>query len=191
MLIYNFTNMQNSDVKEQDYWATSAQQFLTDISPILIILSFGASLFSFGVLKYNYLADLFGEKLPSIGLIVAAMVAVVSELLRFGFGLAGVRDLVRGKKWNGILGIGASVILSVYDHFEAGRMAAHWGNEELWYVLVFLVWVALVAEIRLIMTMSEKPAVVVPLNEEDDLGNGHDRYKPKFNGQGNRKPNPV
>lgn len=191
MLIYNFTNMQNSDLKEQDYWATSTQQFLTDISPILIILSFGASLFAFGVLKYNYLADLFSEKLPSIGLIVAVLVSVVSELLRFGFGLAGVRDLVRGKRWNGILGIGASVILSIYDHFEAGRMAAHWGNEELWYVLVFLVWVALVAEIRLIMTMSEKPAVIVPLNEEEDLGNGHDRYKPNLNGQGNRKPNPV
>jgi len=83
------------------------------------------------------------------------MVAIVSELFRFAFGLTGVRDLVNGNKANGILGIGASLLLSVYDHFEASRMAAHWDNPELWYALVFLVWGGMVAEIRLMMTMSE------------------------------------
>jgi len=147
--------MQNSVNNERDFWATSAQKLLTDISPILIILSFGASLLAFGVLKYNYLADLFSAKLPSIGLLVAGMVAIVSELFRFAFGLTGVRDLVNGNKANGILGIGASLLLSVYDHFEASRMAAHWENPELWYALVFLVWGGMVAEIRLMMTMSD------------------------------------
>lgn len=151
--------MQNSDNKERDFWATSAQSLLTDISPILIILSFGASLLAFGILKYNYLADLFSVKLPSIGLLVAGMVAVVSELFRFAFGLTGVRDLVNGNKANGILGIGASLLLSVYDHFEASRMATHWDNPELWYALVFLVWGGMVAEIRLMMTMSEVKVV--------------------------------
>ena len=41
------------------------------------------------------------------------------------------------------------------DHFEASRMSAHWENPELWYALVFLVWGGMVAEIRLMMTMSE------------------------------------
>ena len=150
--------MQNSNENEQDYWATSAQEFLTDISPILIIGSFGLSLIAFGVLKFNYHVELLSEKLPTMGVAIAAMIAVVSQLLRFAFGLAGVRDLVRGRKWVGIIGIMASVVLTIYEHFEAGRMAVHWGNEHLWFIFVFLVWVALVAEIRLIMTMSEQSA---------------------------------
>ena len=149
--------MQNSNQKDRDFWATSTQEFLTDISPILIIGSFGASLLAFGMLKFHYHQELFAEELPAISAMIAAMVAVVSQLLRFAFGLAGVRDLVRGRKWMGILGIGASILLSVYEHFEAGRMAVHWKNPDLWYIFVFLVWVALVAEIRLIMTMSVKP----------------------------------
>ena len=149
--------MQNSSQKERDFWATNVQEFLTDISPILIIGSFGASLIAFGVLKFNYHVELFSEKLPTIGYLIAGMVAVVSQLLRFAFGLAGVRDLVRGRTWIGVIGITASIMLSIYEHFEAKRMATHWGNEHLWYIFVFLVWVALVAEIRLIMTMSKHP----------------------------------
>ena len=170
--------MQNSDYKERDFWATSAQALLTDISPILIILSFGASLLAFGILKYNYLADLFSAKLPSIGLLVAGMVAIVSELFRFAFGLTGVRDLVNGNKANGILGIGASLLLSVYDHFEASRMAAHWDNPELWYALVFLVWGGMVAVIRLMMTMSEAKLVGnEPVTQQQTKKNGLPNYQ--------------
>lgn len=171
--------MQNSDNKERDFWATSAQTLLTDLSPILIILSFGASLLAFGILKYNYLADLFSVKLPSIGLLVAGMVAIVSELFRFAFGLTGVRDLVKGNRASGILGIGASLLLSVYDHFEASRMSAHWENPELWYALVFLVWGGMVAEIRLMMTMSEVK------NEGNEQNNQEEQNQSQKNGMPN------
>lgn len=157
----------------RDFGAESVRDWLTDISPILIIGTFLLSLLSFGVLKFNYHQELFSEKLPTIGTLLAAMIAFVSQIARFAFGLAGVRDIVRGRVWLGWSGVLASVILSIYEHFEASRMAIYWENPDWWYAFVFLVWLALATEIRLLMTMSEK----------QDSGSGLQESRSNQNGQ--------
>lgn len=163
--------MQNS----RDFGAIKSRDWMTDFSPLLIIITFVSSLVAFGILKFYYQMELLSPKLGSIGVFVAFLAAAVSQIARLGFGLAGVRDLSRGREYLGFGGIIASIALTIYEHSEASRMAIHWGNEHLALVFYFLVWVALVAEIRLIMTMSEKPKV-----QEQKKGNGQ---RPSKNGQ--------
>lgn len=167
--------MQNSNQKERNFGADNARDWMTDLSPSLIIFTFISSLIAFGVLKFNYQSELMAPKLGQTGLWVAGMTAVVSQFARLAFGLAGVRDLTRGREYLGWGGIIASIGLTFYEHKEALRMAAHWENDHLAFSFLFLVWVALFAEIRLIMTMSEKPLI-----KSKKKGNGHRSSK---NGQ--------
>ena len=161
--------MQNS----RDFGAIKSRDWMTDFSPVLIVATFIASLVAFGILKFHYLSEIFVPKLGSVGVFIAAAISVVCEAGRLAFGLAGVRDLVRGREYLGWGGILASLALTFYEHKEALRMAEHWGNSHMTMSLLFLVWVALFAEIRLIMTMSEKP-------EKQKSGNGE---RPSQNGR--------
>lgn len=86
---------------------------------------------------------------------IAILIDLVSQLGRLAFGLVGVRDFVRGKKVTGALGILASIAITAYEHLEVARMVQYWRNPEMYYPIVFLVWIALVFELRLMMTMSE------------------------------------
>jgi len=143
--------------KIRDFGAIKSRDWMTDFSPVLIVVTFIASLVAFGILKFYYLSEIFAPKLGGVGVFIAAATAIVCEAGRLAFGLAGVRDLVRGREYLGWGGILASLALTFYEHREALRMAEHWGNTHMTMSFLFLVWVAFFAEIRLIMTMSEKP----------------------------------
>lgn len=169
--------------KSKDFGAVKSRDFMTDFSPILIVATFIASLLAFGILKFYYLSEIFQPKLGGVGVFIAAAISIVCEAGRLAFGLAGVRDLVRGREYLGWGGILASLGLTFYEHNEALRMAEHWGNGHMTASLLFLVWVALFAEIRLIMTMSEKRK-----SQKKKSGNGQ---RPSRNGQQNPNQEPY
>jgi len=134
--------------------AESIRVGLTDASPMLIIICFIFSLLLLGIIKYNYQLALFNIVNPSVSFWVAILFAVVVQVGRMAFGFVGVRDLARRNWVIGILGISASIAITFFEHTEVNRMVEHWGNDHLRIPLIFLVWITLVFELRLIMTMS-------------------------------------
>ncbi len=134
--------------------AESLRVGLTNSSPMLIILCFICSLVLLGIIKYHYQLALFNVVSPSVSFWVAILFAGVIQVGRMAFGFVGVRDLVRGRWVIGILGIIASILITIFEHTEVNRMVAHWDQEHLRFPLLFLVWIALVFELRLIMTMT-------------------------------------
>ena len=134
--------------------AESIRVGLTNSSPMLIILCFICSLVLLGIIKYHYQLALFHVVSPSVSFWVAILFAAVIQVGRMAFGFVGVRDLVRGNWVIGVLGIIASIVITVFEHTEVNRMVAHWNQEHLRIPLLFLVWIALVFELRLIMTMA-------------------------------------
>jgi len=142
--------------------AESLRTGLTDASPMLIIICFIFSLICLGVVKYNYQISIFEVINPNLSIWIALLFAVVVQVGRMAFGFVGVRDLVKGRWVIGSLGICASIGITVFEHIEVGRMVEFWGNESLRLPFQFLVWVALIFELRLIMTMSGKN------NEEEE-----------------------
>lgn len=129
--------MQNSCHKDRNFGADHARDVMTDLSPIFIIIGFCLSLLALAILKFIYQQELMSPRLGQVGGFFAFLTAVVSQLLRLAFGLAGVRDLSRGNEIIGWCGILASFVLAVYEHNEAVRMAQHWGNPELSYIFYF------------------------------------------------------
>lgn len=133
--------------------ANSVRDGLTNSSPMLIILCFICCLVLLGIIKFNYQTVLFNVVDPTVSFWVALLFSIVVQVGRMAFGFVGVRDLARGKWVIGILGICASIAITVFEHTEVTRMVEHWKEEHLRIPLLFLVWGAFLFELRLIMTM--------------------------------------
>ena len=138
----------------KDFKAGQFLQFLISLSPFLII---GTMVFSFiimGVLQFNYYNSMFAENLPVVGIVLAVLLPVVTQIGRLSFGLVGARDIASGHNWTGILGLTGGIAIAGFEHYEAIRMAALW-NPELKAMFLFINWISIVAEIRLMMTISK------------------------------------
>jgi len=133
--------------------ADSVRNFLTNSSPMLIILCFICCLFLLGIIKFNYQVALFNVINPNVSFWVSLLFALVVQIGRMAFGFVGVRDLSRGRWIIGLLGLTASAGITYFEHTEVERMVAHWNNQSLHEPLLFLVWGAFLFELRLIGTM--------------------------------------
>jgi hypothetical protein len=138
----------------KDFKAGQFLQFLISLSPFLII---GTMIFSFlimGVLQFNYYSLMFESKLPVVGIILAVLLPIVTQIGRLSFGLVGARDIASGHNWTGILGLIGGIAIAGFEHYEAIRMAALW-NPDLKAMFLFINWISIVAEIRLMMTINK------------------------------------
>ena len=139
----------------KDFKAVTILKFLTMISPLLVILGMIISFLTLGVLQFNYYSDLFSESLPEIGIFVATLICVLTQVSRLSFGLLGAWDISKGNNWTGGLGIFAGILVAVFEHYECGRMATHFNKPEIEYLLLFVNWISIAAEIRLLASMNK------------------------------------
>jgi len=133
--------------QESAFWGA-----LTKISPLLLIISMLLSFTSMFIFQVNYYEELMAENLPTMGVVLAWAIAIVTQFARMAFGIAGARDFYLGNSFSGSLGLAASLGISIFENFEAAWMAAHWENMEMLGLLRFIVWLGFVLEVRLILT---------------------------------------
>ena len=145
-------------MKKLQLSSASILRFLTNSSPLLIIFVFLLSFSTMGIFQVNYYSEIFNTRLPNIGPLLAVFIALVTQFARLAFGLAGARDISSGKVVTGALGLLASLGVTMFEHWEVARMAEHWATPALLHLLQFVVWVAFLAEIRLLMTGANEEA---------------------------------
>lgn len=177
----------------QDFKAVTILKFLTLISPLLVILGMIISFVTMGVLQFNYYTDLFESSLPSVGVGVAVLICILTQVSRLSFGLLGAWDISKGNNWTGGMGIIAGVLVAVFEHYECGRMATHFESPDIKYLLLFVNWISIAAEIRLLASMnklenmgffheekvtnkSTQNEIEKPLSEFEYSGNGNGQH---------------
>jgi hypothetical protein len=138
-----------------DFKAVKILKFLTMISPLLVILGMCISFLTLGVLQFNYYSDLFESSLPSVGIFIALLICILTQVSRLSFGLLGAWDISKGNNYTGAIGILAGVLVAIFEHYECARMAEHFEKPELEYLLLFVNWISIGAEIRLLASMNK------------------------------------
>ena len=183
--------MQNSN----DFKAVKILKFLTMVSPLLVIGGMIISFITMGVLQFNYYSDLFRTSLPSVGIFVAILICIVTQISRLSFGLIGAWDISKGNNWTGGMGLIAGILVAVFEHYECGRMATHFDNPDIEYLLLFVNWISIGAEIRLLASINkledmgffvESPQTHEPINQQsNEPTNPQNGEVPMFDFEGN------
>lgn len=145
--------MQNSTHISNDFKAKNVLDFLVRISPLLIIATMVIFLTVVAVIQFNFYNSKFSSPLPEAGPYLAVFGASGFAIARLAFGLIGARDISNGKLMTGILGLVATLAIAIFEHTEVQSIVSFWAIPELSTLVKFFIWIAVIAEIRLLMTV--------------------------------------
>ena len=135
-------------------------------SPGLLLVSMILSFVLVAIVQVFYYSNyVFVGKVGTAGIAFAIScgIAVMVQLTRVAFGITGAFEFANGNAGKGIFGILCSLGLTIWSSFELAEIAAVWaGNDaSLLYssqlVLLFIAWAGWVLEVRLAVTIYEKP----------------------------------
>lgn len=129
---------------------------LSKVAPFALITCALLSFIAVGVFCVDYYESLFLIRFKESARIMAILVAVIQELVRFGLLIASIRDFSDKKPFNGWLGLVGSLALVVHDIGIAKDIATVWSSKtpELYSgIFIFLILIGLLLEIRLVLTV--------------------------------------
>lgn len=138
---------------------TNVNYFMNELSKLAPFALIGCAILSFtavGFFCVDYYESLFLKRLPDSAFILAVLVALIQELVRFALLIASIRDFSDKKPFNGWLGLFGSLALVGHDISIAKDVALLWSaNAPKVYssIFIFLILIGLLLEIRLVLTV--------------------------------------
>lgn len=145
---------------------TNEKKFLKAIiksSPLWLLLALVLSFAIMLVLQVAYYEEivLVDKVVKPLNVILAIAFAVMSQVLRFALVLASLHDFSNNKGIAGIFGMLASIGATIFATHEVLQMVEIWGGtmtkSSFESMLLFVVWVGLGLEIRVVMNVYKKP----------------------------------
>lgn len=152
--------MQNSNESTRDFNASAAIQFLTDLSPLLIVATTVTALLVIFLIDVTHLISVFEPKMGILGYVVAFLISCCILIARLAFGLLGASDVSNGAYISGIIGLSGTLCIAVFEHFALTHIATVWNMPEQIGLFQFIVWLAVGAELRLMMTLGNEKNIL-------------------------------
>lgn len=175
--------MQNSNDKFQRL-AEKTIRMITDFSPFLVIGTTIISLLVVFIIDIIFKAGLFLPVMGYAGYVVAFLIPLAIMAARLGFGLLGAKDISDGSWASGFLGLVGTFAIAFYEHTAVTKIAIEWSLADYSSLFQFMVWLAVGAELRLMMTLGSSKNLLNKMR-------GKQNQKKKPQGQQNQKPKPV
>lgn len=151
--------MQNSKVKPpetRDFNAGAAIQWLTDMSPFFIIATTLISLAVIFLIDVSYLTKVFFPKMSYGGWLVGFLIPSGIMVARIGFGLLGASDISKGSYISGLIGLSGTFAIAIFEHYALTEIAHVWELPKQVGLFQFMIWLAVGAELRLMMTLGNE-----------------------------------
>jgi hypothetical protein len=163
--------------KVQNFDVTRIMHSVSNYAPfVLMVLAF-LSFFAVGVFWVDYYKTLFAPRFGDNSFIMAILIGIIQEAVRFGLLVASMRDFTDDKRFNGWLGLIGSIGLVWHDMSVCKEVAKLWNEQNSAAysgVIMFLILVGLILEARLILTMAgrKKEAEKTTVTLEEIIPNG-------------------
>ena len=164
--------MQKKSHNSRDFGAGRAIQLLTNLSPVLVILTTLLSLLVIQIIDTVAKIDIFVPKMGLVGYAPAFLIPFCILIARLGFGLLGAKDIAQKSYASGIVGLLGTFAIALYEHNAVTQIATVWKLTDYAVLFQFIVWLAVAAELRLMMTLGSGKKTISHL---DKLGNGATR----------------
>lgn len=148
--------MQNSTEISRDFKAGETIQFLTDMSPFFVIATTITSLAVIFLIDITYLTAVFFPKMSYVGYVVGFLVPSGIMVARLGFGLLGASDISKGAWISGLIGLSGTFAIAIFEHSALTHIAEVWNMPDQIGLFQFMVWLAVGAELRLMMTLGNE-----------------------------------
>lgn len=150
------SNSKQKPVESRDFNAAATIQFLTDLSPILIVTTTFISLLVIFFIDITHLAKVFFVQMSYLGYFVAFLIPLGIMIARLAFGLLGAKDISGGAWLSGILGLAGTFAIAIFEHYTLTHIAKLWEMYDQIGLFQFIVWLAVGAELRLMMTLGNE-----------------------------------
>lgn len=137
--------------------ASKIMREISKFAPFALLICALCSFVAMSIFTVDYYEHLLRERFTDNAKLMAILVAVIQEAVRFGLLVTSIRDFSDKKPFNGWLGLIGSIVLVAHDISLAEDIASLWSPENpLPYsgMLVFLILLGLLLEVRLILTLS-------------------------------------
>lgn len=148
--------MQKVKETSRDFNAGATIQFLTDMSPFFVIATTITSLAVIFLIDITYLTAVFFPKMSYIGYLVGFLVPTAILVARLGFGLLGASDISKGAWISGLIGLSGTFAIAIFEHYALTHIAEVWNMPDQIGLFQFMVWLAVGAELRLMMTLGNE-----------------------------------
>lgn len=124
------------------------------------------------IFKSDYYSHIFNSRFGlKVGLGVGIATAFLTEGVRFSLLVASAADAINGNKKGLILGIIASILITIYDLFICVEVGLVWGSVVHSHILQTFVILGLLLEVRLVLMV----------NKGGNVGNGQNHQKHNIN----------
>jgi len=132
---------------------------ISRFAPFTLLVCALLSFIAVSIFAVDYYETLFTTRFTKNARVMAILVAVIQEAVRFGLLVSSIRDFSDKKPLNGWLGLIGSLVLVIHDISIANDLALLWNAENpspYSGILIFPILTGLLLEIRLILTLSEQ-----------------------------------
>ncbi len=131
-------------------------------SPTFLLVSMGLSFLIIFSVEFLYYSEyIFARKMAHpFNWILGGSIGLMFQLARFAFGIAGASDFSNGNTRSGILGMIFSVALAIVGAIEVHLITSNWADGDTYFYfssmlgLQSIVWLGLIIEIRIAMTVA-------------------------------------
>ena len=144
--------------KVNSFDTTSIMLEISKAAPLALLVFAFLSFFAIGVFAIDYYQTLFEPRFGRTAKVMAILIAVIQESVRFGLLITSLRDFADKKKFNGWLGLIGSIGLVIHDISLSNSIAKMWdADNPLPYssLFMFLILIGLLLEFRLILTVTK------------------------------------
>ena len=134
---------------------------ITSFAPLSLLVSMFLAFAAMFIFQLRFYTDTLTPQLGDLGMVLAFSIAIVTQAARLSFGLSSANDFLAGKYGSGTLGLLFSLGVTLFEHYECGVIAAHYGGEDYktWLMLLrFITWAAVAFELRVILLLKKKKA---------------------------------
>lgn len=167
------SNSQQKTAESRDFNAAATIQFLTDLSPFFIISTTIISLLVIFLIDIIYLSEVFVPKMSYAGYLVGGLIPLAIFVARIGFGLLGASDISKGSWISGLIGLIGTFAIAIFEHYALTHIAITWKMVDQIGLFQFMVWLAVGAELRLMMTLgNENNLINRVFKKSQKSGNG-------------------